>query len=129
MYVNVVGGFPTGITMPIPGERARSSAAASEALNPFNTRDTEVAPKGTIAMTLATKIAMSLTDDPSAISTSSPGSALGSSTARVIAIVGVVTTIALAAIALWQGGQGIRYPRREHQEAMKTLVVQRKRSY
>ncbi|KAG9028679.1 hypothetical protein FRB95_006182 [Tulasnella sp. JGI-2019a] len=117
-------GFWTGVIVPITKERAKSSAIATKMPNSFKTSD---APRSTIAIALTVTIAMPPTDIPSAISTpSSSGTAHGLNTAGVIAIVSVLTTIALSAIALWQGGQGIRYPRREHQETMKMLVARRK---
>ncbi|KAG9028677.1 hypothetical protein FRB95_006180 [Tulasnella sp. JGI-2019a] len=106
--------------MPIAGERTTITV---ETPNSFDTSDT---PRSTTAIALAAMITMVPTDTPSAISTSSPSTVPGPSTARVVAIVGVVSTVALAVIALWQGGQGIRYPRREHRETMRTLVAQRK---
>ncbi|KAG8995813.1 hypothetical protein FRB94_008753 [Tulasnella sp. JGI-2019a] len=115
-------GFQTGIATSITEERAISSAAGFEAANSFDTSDAEAAPRSIVAM-LATTIEMPPVQAPRAISTSPPDITPGSSTTSVIGIVGVLTTIALSAITLWQGGQGIRYPRREHQERMKTLVA------
>ncbi|KAG8995818.1 hypothetical protein FRB94_008758 [Tulasnella sp. JGI-2019a] len=97
----------------------------TEAPNSFDTNDAIVAPS-TTAIALAAMITMAPTDIPSAISTPSSTAAPGPSTAHVVAIIGVITTIALSVIALWQGGQKIWYPMREHQETMKTLVAQRK---
>ncbi|KAG9011872.1 hypothetical protein FRB94_007308 [Tulasnella sp. JGI-2019a] len=120
-------GFQTGIIVPITKKRPKSSTTTTRMPNSFNTSDVAAAPRGTIAIALTVTIAMPPTDIPSAISTpSSSGTAHGLNTAGVIAIVSVLTTIALSAIALWQGGQGIRYPRREHQETMKMLVARRK---
>ncbi|KAG9030782.1 hypothetical protein FRB95_003541 [Tulasnella sp. JGI-2019a] len=56
----------------------------------------------------------------------SPSSAAPSalSTTGILAIIGVLTTIILSAIAVWQAGQGIRYPRREHKKRMLMLDVE-----
>ncbi|KAG9028674.1 hypothetical protein FRB95_006177 [Tulasnella sp. JGI-2019a] len=111
----------TGITMTTPRECSTPLAATSEVRSSSDASDATVKPTNIIATALVATITMPPTEIPSA---TTPTTAPKSKT--VIAIVGVVTTVALAAIALWQGGQGIIYPRREHQETMKTLVAQRK---
>ncbi|KAG9011871.1 hypothetical protein FRB94_007307 [Tulasnella sp. JGI-2019a] len=120
-------GFQTGVIAPITKERAKSSATTTKIPNSFRTSGTVAAPRSTIAIVLTATITMPPTDIPSAISSpSSSSTAPGLSTAGVIATISVLTTIALSAIALWQGGQGIKYPRREHYETMKMLVARRK---
>ncbi|KAG9025737.1 hypothetical protein FRB95_009826 [Tulasnella sp. JGI-2019a] len=42
----------------------------------------------------------------------------------ILGVVGVVTTIILSAMRLWKGGQGILYPRREHEKRIQTLEIE-----